>query len=302
MKIKFWGVRGSIPTPGKSTVLYGGNTYCASAEIEEKNGMFIFDAGTGIRECGMYLLSKRKKIVANIFITHTHWDHIQGFPFFVPSFIPGNIFDIYGPPSDVNPLNIKKIMEFQTNYEYFPISINQLGAQLNYIDCKIGKIEIPNFEIYTHKLNHPVSCFAYKIIENGKIFIFGGDHEPFSNIYRDAKTQSTEIDEEFLEELDKNAEEQNKNIYDFCKNADLVIWDGQYTEEEYKTKKGWGHSYIEADLLLAKESGIKYIVISHHDPLSTDAKLEKMENEYKSQAEKMGFKLSFAREGMEIEL
>ncbi|MGD9200509.1 MAG: MBL fold metallo-hydrolase, partial [Chitinispirillia bacterium] len=137
MKIKFWGVRGSIPTPGKDTVVYGGNTSCTSVEIEDT--ILIFDAGTGIRICGNYLLSRGKSCTGTIFISHTHWDHIQGFPFFVPAYIPGNKFSIFGPPSDVQNQSLKQIMQLQTNYEYFPISLSQLGADIRYIDCKEGK-------------------------------------------------------------------------------------------------------------------------------------------------------------------
>lgn len=299
MKIEYWGVRGSIATPGKDTVVYGGNTACVSVELDDT--LLIFDAGTGIRVCGNYLLSKGKSITGSIFISHTHWDHIQGFPFFVPAYIPGNTFTLYGPPSDVQNQSLKQIMEFQTSYEYFPISLSQLGATINYVDCKEGKIEIDGFEMYSCRINHPVACLAYKVVYNGKIFIYGGDHEPFRNIYRDSDAGS-DMDEDFLKELDQNAEEQNKKIIEFCKNADVVSWDGQYTDEEYEAKKGWGHSSFSTDLELAEKAGIKHIILTHHEPMNSDEKLAGYEVDMKKRAEAKGFKLDFAKEIMEIEL
>lgn len=299
MKIRYWGVRGSIATPGKSTVIYGGNTACVSAEMDDI--ILIFDAGTGIRECGNYLLSLGKSIKGAIFISHTHWDHIQGFPFFVPAYIPGNTFTMYGPPSDIQDQSLKQIMEFQTKYEYFPISLSQLGADIEYIDCKEGTIDLDGLGIDTCRINHPVASLAYKVIYNGKTFIYGGDHEPYRNIYRDSK-EGEEMDEDFLKELDENAEEQNKKIMDFCRNADLVSWDGQYTEDEYQAKKGWGHSSHLADIELAEKASIKHIILSHHEPMNSDEKLAKYEKELQKIASEKGFKLDLAKEGMEIEL
>lgn len=299
MKIKYWGVRGSIPTPGKSTVEYGGNTSCVSVEVDDI--LLIFDAGTGIRDCGNYLLSRGKSISGSIFISHTHWDHIQGFPFFVPAYIPGNKFTMYGPPSDIQDQSLKQIMEFQTKYEYFPISLSQLGAEIQYIDCKEGRIDIDELDLYTCRINHPVACLAYKVVHNGKTFIYGGDHEPFRNIYRDS-SDGEDMDEDFLQELDQNAEQQNNKIVEFCRGADVVSWDGQYTDEEYETKKGWGHSSHSADIELCEKAGIKHIILTHHEPMNSDDTLARLEDGLKKHVSNSPFQLDFAKEGMEIEL
>lgn len=299
MKIKYWGTRGSIATPGRSTVEYGGNTACVSAEIDDT--ILIFDAGTGIRVCGNYLMSLKKKLNGFIFISHTHWDHIQGFPFFVPAYIPGNKFAMYGPPSDIQDQSLRQIMEMQTHYEYFPISLSQLGGDIEYIDCKEGQISIDGFEMYSTRINHPVACLAYKIIHNGKTFIYGGDHEPYRNIYRDSP-EAAEMDEEMLKELDHDALQQNNKIVEFCRGADLVSWDGQYTDAEYETKKGWGHSSFNADLTLAEKAKIKHIILTHHEPMNSDEKLVTYEKEMRQKASAKDFKLDFAKEGMEIVL
>ena len=299
MKVRYWGVRGSVPVPGKSTVAYGGNTSCVSVELDSK--VLIFDAGTGLRECGNHLLSLKKPVDAAIFISHTHWDHIQGFPFFVPAYIPGNRLVLHGPPSDVQNLSLRQIMELQTNYEYFPIRTAQLGADISYTDCREGSVEVDGLDITTCRLNHPVACLGYRLTVDSKVFVYGGDHEPYRNTYRDS-AEGEDMDEEFLEDLDQTAEEQNLKIAEFLKGADIVSWDAQYSEEEYQSKKGWGHSYYEANLVLAERAGVKHMVFSHHDPMNNDEALAGREEKLRNVAAEKGFRLDFAREGMEIEI
>ncbi len=299
MILRFWGVRGSVPTPGQSTVIYGGNTACVSLEVGDK--VLIFDAGTGIRVCGQYLLSKSQPLEAALFISHTHWDHIQGFPFFVPAYVPGNALTMFGPPSEIKNLSLKQLMELQTSFEYFPVRISELGAKIEYFDCKEGRIETPGLEVHTCRLNHPVACLAYKVVAQGKVFVYGGDHEPFRNLYRGSKDEAA-LDEELLAELDLNAAEQNKRIADFCQDADLVIWDAQYSAKEYVSKKGWGHSSYEADVELAQQAAVKHIIFTHHDPASADEKLAAAEKKYRAVAAEKGFRLDFAKEGLRIDL
>ncbi len=299
MKIRFWGVRGSIPTPGKDTVVFGGNTSCVSVEFGDN--VIIFDAGTGIRLCGNYLMSLGGKVEAAVMISHTHWDHIQGFPFFVPSYIPGNKFMIYGPPSEVKKRSLRQIMEIQASHEYFPVSTNQLAADIAHVDCRERKIITGDFEIETCRLNHPVMSLAYKLTHDGVCMVYGGDHEPFRNLYRDADG-SDDMDEEVLQTLDNDAAEQNARIVEFLRGADIVTWDAQYTHEEYQTKKGWGHSWYEADLELAKKAGVKHLVMTHHDPASTDDVLRQREEKYREQGAAMGVRVDFSREGMVVEI
>ena len=299
MKIRYWGVRGSVPVPGKETLIYGGNTACVS--VETGDAFLIFDAGTGVRECGNFLLSRGGSLKATFFISHTHWDHIQGFPFFVPAYLPGNSFDLYGPPSEIQDLPLKKIMALQASYEYFPVHQDQLAADIRYFDCRAAPFQVEGVEVQTCRLNHPVTSLAYKITHQGKTFVYGGDHEPFSNIYRNAD-QADDLDEEMLAELDDVAAEQNERIVGFCQGADLVSWDGQYSDDDYLTHKGWGHSYYSADLDLAKRAAIKHICLTHHDPAASDEKLTVAERELKAAAAEQGFELHLAKEGMDITL
>jgi phosphoribosyl 1,2-cyclic phosphodiesterase len=261
----------------------------------------IFDAGSGIRACGNRLLARRTPVEAVILITHTHWDHIQGFPFFVPSYIPGNSFTVCGPTSEVGGQTIRQTMELQTKYEHFPVRVSQLGARIEYVECGEGRIDVNGLTIDACRVNHPVICLAYKLVFEGKVFVYGGDHEPYRNLYRDT-TGRAEMDEELLGELDRNVEEQNRKIVEFCRDADLVSWDSQYTPEEYRSKIGWGHSCYESTMALAREAAIKHMVFTHHDPARTDSQLADYETKYRDLARRQGFRLDSAREGLTIEV
>ncbi|MBN1256898.1 MAG: MBL fold metallo-hydrolase [Planctomycetes bacterium] len=301
MKVHFWGVRGSIPTPSKDTAIYGGNTSCVSVELD--NGkIIIFDAGTGIREYGDLLMARGGPITAAIFISHTHWDHIQGFPFFVPSYMKGNSLNIHGPASAVHKMGIREIMEMQTRYEVFPVRIAELGSNLNYLDIADDSFSVDGLDLTVCRLNHPVPCFAYKIRENDKTYVYGGDHEPYQNIYRIDPQAAAEMDEDFLAELDQNVAQQNTQIAEFLRGADLVSWDSMYTREEYEEKKGWGHSWYECNLELAATAEVKQMIFTHHAPSATDEILASREEIHTAAAAAKGLNLAFAREGMEIEL
>jgi phosphoribosyl 1,2-cyclic phosphodiesterase len=299
MKIRFWGVRGSIPVPGPGTTEFGGNTSCVS--VEAGGNVLIFDAGTGIRCCGDFLMQRGGPVEASIFITHTHWDHIQGFPFFVPAYLGGNRFTIYGPPSDVDAASIERIMAMQTRYEYFPVRIDELKAQIDYVDVREEALGVDGLSISVCRLNHPVTSLAYRLEYEGRVFVYGGDHEPFRNIYRDASGDSA-MDEGMLEELDRDIGDQNQRIVNFCSGADAVRWDAQYTAEAYARHLGWGHSSHDAAFDLAVAAGVKHMLFCHHDPAARDSRIADLENEWRARAAEKGFRLDFAREGMEIDI
>lgn len=305
MKVRFWGVRGSIASPGKSTAKYGGNTSCV--EVEDDFGQcFIFDAGTGIRKLGLSLIKKKVKSY-NVFISHTHWDHIQGFPFFVPAYMEGNKIDIYGPTHFQK--SLKGIMDLQMDYAYFPVSMQQLNASIDYHDLKEETLTFGETQIITKYSNHPVTGLCFKVICNGKSVVYTGDTEPYYNVLKEGKNKEAqgeeEIDDDFDddfeddEDMDKIVAERNLHHQNFCK-SDVLIHDAQYTEEEYPKYLGWGHSPMEYVIRMAKAVDVKKLVLTHHDPEKTDEILGGIEK--KLQTDNPEMDLQFSREGMEIEI
>ncbi len=300
MRIRFWGVRGSIASPGKDTAEYGGNTSCV--EVEDDSGqVFIFDAGTGIRELGLDLV-RRKVQNIHIFISHTHWDHIQGFPFFVPAYLPGNKVHIYGPIHFEKPL--RKIMDLQMDYAYFPVSMQQLNASIDYTDLKEQTLQIGETQIVTTYSNHPVTGLCYKVICNGKSVVYTGDTEPYYNVLKAEGKTAVESGDDFEgdendEDMDKIVAERNEHHRQFCV-SDVLIHDAQYTAEEYPKYLGWGHSPMEVVIEMAKSSGVKKLVLTHHDPGKTDAILAAIEKKLRGLNPEMD--LLFSKEGMEIRL
>ncbi|MBF0592278.1 MAG: MBL fold metallo-hydrolase [Nitrospirae bacterium] len=294
MKVKFWGVRGSIPTPGESTVRYGGNTSCI--ELNGDDGtLIIFDAGTGIRLVGGRLASK-PPVDIHLFLSHTHWDHIHGFPFFIPAFIPSFNIHIYGPPHYDK--SVKEIMSQQMVYSYFPVTANELQAKISYRDLKEETITIGDLNISTKLMNHPVSCYAYRVIEGDKTVIYTGDNEPYYNFISTGETSREEN-----REIESIVEEQNNRNVDFVRGADLLIAEAQYTDEEFPSKLGWGHSSTTHALKLAINADVKHMVIFHHDPAHTDELMDRLYEQTLqkySQMQHTGLKISVAMEGQEI--
>lgn len=245
-KVKFWGVRGSIPCPGAETVRYGGNTPCV--EMQAGGQRFIFDGGTGLRVLGQSLLSQMP-LEAHIFFTHTHWDHIQGFPFFTPAFVGGNCFHIYGAIAP-NGATIKQRHHDQMLHPNFPVPIQVMQSELCFHDVTIGEtIQIGEVAIATAKLNHPGEAVGYRVMWDGLAVAYVTDTEHFPD------------------RLDPN-------VLLLADHADLLIIDACYTDEEYhhpKTSKvGWGHSTWQEAVKVAEAAQVKQLLIFHHDPLHTD--------------------------------
>ena len=317
MYVKFWGVRGSIPTPGPMTVRSGGNTACL--EIQPGGGqLFIIDAGTGIRELGNDMMRRGNigKVDAKIFLSHTHWDHIHGFPFFVPAFIPGNKFTFYGPVNFNE--RLEDIVSGQMKYSYFPVKLDHMAANINFIELKESIFEVEGVKVTAQYLNHPILVLGYRFEYNGKVVVTEFDTEPYSNVFK--KDEQGDMDD-FLfgdgspkEETPEGAEdgvadpiveEMNNRVKRFAKDADLLIFDAQYTKEEYPSKIGWGHSSLDDAIDLAIESNVKRLAFFHHDPARSDDGLDAMEKYAQNELHKRGFKNSHifaAREGMEIDV
>lgn len=248
MRITFWGVRGSIPTPGPSTVEFGGNTSCV--EIRAGNKILIFDAGTGLRVLGQKLLEEMP-VEAHIFFSHVHWDHIQGFPFFAPAFVKGNHFHLYG--GNHFSRTLEDTLAGQMENPNFPVHLSDMGAKMTFSGLKEHEVlHIDDVEIRCGRGNHPQGVFCYRITHAGRSVVYATDTEQHGTI--------------------------DQNLLALSEGADVLIHDAQYTPEEYAgtagtggPKIGWGHSTFTAAAELARAAGARQLVLYHHDPGQSDA-------------------------------
>jgi len=291
MKFKFWGVRGSIPTPGASTIRYGGNTTCIEIRTDD-NDLIILDAGTGIHLMGQELL-KQLPVSAHIFITHTHWDHIQGLPFFSPIFIPGNKVTLYGGLDPVTNEGIERALGVQLQYSYFPIREAELNADIHYNTIKPGEtVSIGKAKITPILLNHPVLNFGYRIDCDGQSIFFTGDYEPVLNIY--------EPDDDEYNDYQTFIKDKQAEITAAMQGVDALIIDSSYTPEEYISKQGWGHGTYNSAIGLASAAKAKRLFFTHHEPSRTDEQLEAIYKQLLKNNQGLAFELLLAKEGVDI--
>jgi len=291
MKFKFWGVRGSIATPGPSTVIYGGNTTCIEIRTDNDE-LIILDAGTGIHRLAQELL-KQASINAHIFMTHTHWDHIQGLPFFSPIFIAGNQIKIYGGLDPVTGQGIERALNVQLQYSYFPIREVELNASIEYKTIKPGElITIGSATITPILLNHPVLNLGYRIDCDGKSIFFTGDYEPLYNIYQ-ANNREYANYQSFIDE-------KQQEITLAVKDVDALIVDSSYTTVEYISKKGWGHGTYDSAIRLASLANAKKLFFTHHEPTRSDKQLELIYRQLLKNNPNLTYEIMLAKEGIEI--
>lgn len=262
--VQFWGVRGSIPAPGKETERYGGNTSCVEMRIGGKR--LIFDGGTGLHVLGNSLL-KQMPVEAYMFFTHYHWDHIQGVPMFAPIFIPGNCFKIYGAiPSNWD--STQQHFEERILHPNSPLPKRPLAADLKFHELEPGNIfHLDDIRIETGHLNHPNGAMGYRISYRNRTAVYCTDTEHFPD------------------RLDK-PDRLDQDVLKLSRNADILIYDAMYTDEEYynpkSPKQGWGHSTWQAAVEIAKEAGVKQVVIFHHEPNHSDDFLDNLAQEVKA--------------------
>jgi phosphoribosyl 1,2-cyclic phosphodiesterase len=267
MKLKFWGVRGSIPSPGQKTVRYGGNTTCIEVRTDS-NDLIILDGGTGIFPLAQTLL-RELPVNVHIFNTHSHWDHIQGLPFFIPIFIPGNRIRLHGSFDPISGEGPERIMNIQMQYSYFPVREAEMKSRIEYLTVMPNEAVVLGATTVTPVLlNHPVVNHGYRIECNGKSIFFTGDHEPHYNIY--------DPGDDGYAEYQALIEEQHRSIVDAIKDVDVLIADSAYTIEEYPAKKGWGHGTFDGCIELAQAAGAKILYCTHHEPTRSDDDLEKV--------------------------
>ena len=306
MKITFWGVRGSIPCPGPLTMKYGGNTSCIELRFDPDERLIIIDAGSGIRELAGELMKKdlpKGPIKTKLFLSHTHWDHIMGFPFFTPIFIPGTELEVYGPVTYEED-TLDKIVGDQLRYRYFPVRIEELRAKIDYFHLKESERDLGGGVIMRTKyLNHPILVLGYRFEYQGKVFCTCYDHEPFRNVF-ETNPDAPGYDEMAAKEGEVAAREENDKVLAFFKGADLLVHDTQYTNKEYlKGKMGWGHSTFEWAINAAHMAEVKHLVLFHHDPERTDAALENLVQKYRAAVKgKTRTKISIAQERKTFEI
>ncbi len=305
MKLKFWGVRGSIPSPGPATVKYGGNTLCLELRIEPCNRLIIIDAGSGMRQLGDSMLagiSAHGHLKADVFLTHTHLDHIIGLPFFAPIYFSGTELKIYGPVT-CEEAPLKDVIGGQFSYRYFPVRQNELAAAIEYIDLREGSYDLGDgIRLVAKYLNHPLLSLGYRIEYGDKAICTAYDTEPFYNIFS-TDPDDPSFDEALASEGELVAREENRRMEEFFKGADLLIHDGQYTRAEYDSgKRGWGHSPIEYVIQAARRAAVKRLGFCHHDPLRSDSQIDALAQNYCTGKSTGDLGVFFAREGMEVEI
>lgn len=267
--IRFWGVRGSYATPYQSHMKVGGNTSCV--ELRVNNQILVCDAGTGIIPLGNYLMTQTDIRTLLIILTHYHWDHICGLPFFVPAFIPTWHLKFFGPGK--NREQIEYFISQQMKPPFFPIETEQWLSQVEYI--KENPVIHGPFTIYPFNVHHPGSTFGYRIKVKDKTIVYVSDNElSFArNSIDQSLTEKTYSDEEFALMLAMKEEEKQTELR-FMRGADILIHDAQYTYEDYQKKRGWGHSCYLDTVACAIEAQVKQLYLYHHDPYYSDERIE----------------------------
>jgi phosphoribosyl 1,2-cyclic phosphodiesterase len=272
MRVKFWGVRGSTPTPQAENLRYGGNTSCVEVRIDGQ--MFVFDCGTGFRNLGKSLNAEfaGKPIYAHIFLSHFHWDHIQGIPFFAPLYENRENHFVFH--SSNRSRGLQHAIEEQMSDPYFPVDMSEMAARRKFANIEEDRIAFDHCTIESKWLNHPQGCLGFRIETPQNVVVYATDNEPGHPMF-------------------------DKNVRKLAAGADVLIYDAQYLPEEYEAKKrGWGHSHWREAINIVTESGAKELVLFHHDPDHDDAIIDKVVKTARDHYPKV----TAAAEGMEIEL
>jgi phosphoribosyl 1,2-cyclic phosphodiesterase len=284
VKVRFWGTRGSIAKAGPSTLRYGGNTSCV--EIRSDSGtLVVLDCGTGAQNLGQVLMEQPPQR-GHVLISHTHWDHIQGIPFFAPFFAPGNEWDVYAPRGISQSLH--ETLAGQMQYAYFPVALEALGATIRYHELVEGVFEVGDITVRAQYLNHTALTLGYRLEADGVAVVYASDHEP--HLRRLASGEGAPGD-------------QDLHHVDFLRDADLAIHDAQYSAEEYPAKVGWGHSTFEYAVEMNRLAGVRRLAMTHHDPMRDDAAVDRLQAAARARLRPGDHMEVFAAaEGMTVEL
>jgi phosphoribosyl 1,2-cyclic phosphodiesterase len=288
MFVKFWGTRGSLPTPGSKTRRFGGNTACVELRVDDT--LLICDAGTGIRELGLEVMRRNKgSITGHLFFSHAHWDHIQGFPFFTPLYPAGNTFYVYGRHAGDDRF-FRLLSGQMDSADYFPVSFSELGAQIlpKYLADQDGEVD----GVKVRWIEQPHPSLAYSFEKGGAKVVFATDSEIDRLLPNRDEVQN-----------DLEAPRQiPSDLVEFARGADLLITDGQYTEAEYPARVGWGHARVTTATDFAIQAGVKQMALFHHDPMHSDADVDRMVATCRARAQRFGSDVFIfgAREGVEL--
>ena len=293
--LRFWGVRGSIPTPGPNTVFYGGNTTCA--ELRADGQLIILDSGSGIRLLGQHLAEefKGRSLELNLLLTHTHWDHIQGFPFFAPAYIANNQVRIIG--YEGYRKGLESTLAVQMESSFFPIGLRQLPSNISFLEQREMEFHIGPVRVRSIFANHPGICVGYRLDTSSGSVAFLPDHESYARMRLHPRAGGAKGQET----LDYCRAEDQK-LVEFLRDVDVLILDSQYDEAEYQTHIGWGHSCYEDSVATALAAGAKHLFLFHHDPSHDDARVSRLVGHARELAASHGSELvvEAAREGLEI--
>jgi phosphoribosyl 1,2-cyclic phosphodiesterase len=302
MKVRFWGVRGSIPVPGRATNRYGGNTSCVEVR-PDRAPPIIIDAGTGIRRLGKSLMEDAfgdGKGSASILISHTHWDHVQGLPFFSPLYREGNQVHIFARQRD---MHLEAVFSQQHNAHYFPVPLNAMRADMNFHELIEGaEFDVGKAKVTCARLNHPWVAIAYRVDVDGASVVYCADTAPFSDML---------LGRDFIERpsfgtlpppIQDELKVMRAGVVALAKNADLLIYDTQFTPDEYKSRPHWGHSRPDDAIEIAREARVKKLCLFHHAPLRSDDDNDKILATYREITAADKFELLSAYEGLEIPL
>jgi phosphoribosyl 1,2-cyclic phosphodiesterase len=295
MKLRFWGTRGSIPSPGPRTARYGGNTTCIEVRTDA-GALLILDGGTGLFPLAQHLI-KDGPVEANIFITHSHWDHIHGLPFFTPLFVKGSRVRLHGARDPVTGQGVEHVMGVQLQNSYFPVSETQMSATIDYRTLEIGvPIEVADAVVSNVVMNHPVTNLGYRIACRGKSLFFTGDHEPWHNPHPVDSASHAACEEQLAE--------RERCMDAVMRGVDALIVDCSYTREEYPAKRGWGHGTFDGAIEMALRVGARALYCTHHEPTRGDDELEEAFADVMARhAGQLGqLRVVLAYEGLEVEL